>query len=92
MDKPLGAVDERTRHHLREERLWEREKRTVIFVTHNIDEAVFLAERVLVMGDRPSRIVGEMAIDLRRPRKRLSEGFSRHLRQLCRLLEEGLNT
>jgi NitT/TauT family transport system ATP-binding protein len=70
MDEPFGALDAQTREAMQEElmSLWERTKKTVVFVTHDIDEAVFLADRVVVLTARPARIREEVKIDLPRPR------------------------
>jgi NitT/TauT family transport system ATP-binding protein len=70
MDEPFGALDAQTREVMQEElmNLWERTKKTVVFVTHDIDEAVFLADRVVVLTARPARIREEIKIDLPRPR------------------------
>ena len=70
MDEPLSALDEMTREEMRYEllRLWERQRPTVIFVTHSIPEAVVLSDRVIVLSARPGKIVADIAIDLPRPR------------------------
>src|SRR3954452_18042398 len=70
MDEPFGALDAQTRETMQEEvtRLWERTKKTIVFVTHDIDEAVFLGDRVIVLTARPARIREEVKIDLPRPR------------------------
>jgi NitT/TauT family transport system ATP-binding protein len=70
MDEPFGALDYLTRMKLRYEliQIWERERRTVLFVTHDVEEAVQLADRVVVMGKRPSRIRDIVTVDVARPR------------------------
>ena len=70
MDEPLSALDEITREEMRYEllRLWEQQRPTVIFVTHSIPEAVVLSDRVVVLSARPGEVVGDVAIDLPRPR------------------------
>ena len=70
MDEPFSAVDAHTRELLQEEllHLWERDAKTVLFVTHSIDEALYLADRVLVMDVRPGRIKQDLRVDLPRPR------------------------
>lgn len=81
MDEPFGAVDALTRVRLQEQLLatWSQEKRTVVFITHDVDEAVFLANRVVVMAARPGRIVEIVDVDLPYPRNeelRLSPAFT----------------
>ena len=70
MDEPFGALDAQTRALMQELLLdvWNREGRTVVFVTHDIDEAIFLADRVLIMSHRPGRIRLELPVPLTRPR------------------------
>ncbi len=70
MDEPFGALDAQTRETMQEEltRLWERTRKTIVFVTHDIDEAVYLGDRVVVLTARPGRIREEVHIDLPRPR------------------------
>jgi NitT/TauT family transport system ATP-binding protein len=81
MDEPFGAVDAQTRIRLQEQLLqtWSQEKRTVVFITHDVDEAVILANRVVVMAARPGRIVDVIDVDLPYPRNesvRLSPAFT----------------
>ena len=70
MDEPFGALDAQTREVMQEEltRLWERTGKTIVFVTHDIEEAVYLGDRVVVLTARPARIREEVRIDLPRPR------------------------
>jgi NitT/TauT family transport system ATP-binding protein len=72
MDEPFGALDAQTRTTLQDELLaiWERDTKTVLFVTHAVEEAVYLADRVLVMTAAPGRIKADLAINLPRPRQR----------------------
>jgi NitT/TauT family transport system ATP-binding protein len=83
MDEPFASVDALTRGHLEDvvSDLWERSSFAALLVTHDVAEAVYLADRVLVMSARPSRILAEIKVDLPRPRSQ------RHTRQLARFIE-----
>ena len=77
MDEPFGALDFLTRLKMRADliRIWQAEKKTIVFVTHDIEEAVQLADRVLVMTKRPATIAEEVRIELPRPRDLDSPGY-----------------
>ncbi|AVO38434.1 ABC transporter ATP-binding protein [Pukyongiella litopenaei] len=70
MDEPFGALDEQTRLVLQQEllRIWGATRKTVVFITHSVDEALTLADRVLVMSPRPGRLVAELTVPFERPR------------------------
>jgi len=78
MDEPFGAVDDSTRTELQQmlTDLWGENQTTIIFVTHNIDEAIVLGSRVLVFSERPGRIASEFKIELPRPRDRMAKEFT----------------
>lgn len=77
MDEPFGHLDAQTRYMMEEEleRIWEVEKRTVIFVTNNIEEALYLADRIVLLSNCPTHIDNEYIIDMPRPRSYVSEEF-----------------
>jgi len=84
MDEPFGALDAMTRERLQDELLeiWQRTKLTVLFVTHSIEEAIFLADRVVVMEPGPGRIASEHRVDLPRPRDVASPEFNEVRREM----------
>jgi NitT/TauT family transport system ATP-binding protein len=84
MDEPFAALDAQMRTVLSEEliRVWQETRRTVLFVTHSVDETIFLVDRVVVMMRRPSRIQADMRVELPRPRDTLSEVFNRYRHEI----------
>jgi NitT/TauT family transport system ATP-binding protein len=96
MDEPFGALDSQTRLVMQQLllRVWEHEHKTVLFVTHDIDEAIFLGDRVFVMTARPGRIKEEIAVDLPRPRAAtvtMSAQFLAIKQRILGLLQEEVN-
>ena len=92
MDEPFGALDAQTRSRLQEGLLdiWTRTRRTVLFITHDVEEAVYLADRVVVMSARPGRIVADLRIDLPRPRSLdvvASDAFTVYRRTVLQALQ-----
>src|SRR6266480_5096182 len=79
LDEPLGALDAFTRMRMQDEvlRLWENRRTTMLLVTHDIDEAIYMSHRILIMTPAPGRIDREIHIDLARPRDRTSASFLR---------------
>ncbi|HEY7132786.1 MAG TPA: ABC transporter ATP-binding protein [Candidatus Limnocylindrales bacterium] len=96
MDEPFAALDAQTRELMQVEliRIWSQAKKTVVFITHQIDEAIFLSDRVLVMSARPGRILADIPIELPRPRdleiKRTPE-FVAYEDQIWRLISKQLS-
>jgi NitT/TauT family transport system ATP-binding protein len=92
MDEPFGALDAITREKMNLEllRIWAESKKTVIFITHEINEAVFLSDRVVVLSARPSRMIDALDIDLPRPRTldiRTSPRFGEYALRVYKMLD-----
>jgi len=90
MDEPFGALDAQTRNLLQKELLeiWQKTKKTIIFVTHSVDEAVYLADRLVVLTPRPGRVCEIVPIDLDRPRNRTSAEFAQVRRKVLDLIAQ----
>jgi NitT/TauT family transport system ATP-binding protein len=93
MDEPFGALDAQIRTLMAVEllKIWERERKTIIFITHDIDESIYLADRVVVMSASPGRIIEEIPITLPRPRElgiRNAPEFAEYRHRIWGLLEE----
>ncbi|MEF9954336.1 MAG: ABC transporter ATP-binding protein [Clostridium sp.] len=89
MDEPFGALDAYTRILLQKELLniWEKDKKTIIFVTHSVDEAIYLADRIILMSKDKGKIVKEIKIDMPRPRERSDRRYGKITEELLSLLE-----
>jgi NitT/TauT family transport system ATP-binding protein len=79
MDEPFGSLDAQTRNIMQREllRIWQKKSKTVIFVTHSVDEAIYLSDRVFVLTTRPATLKKDFKIDLPRPRDRAGENFAK---------------
>lgn len=88
MDEPYGQLDVKLRYYLEDEliRIWQEFKNTVLFVTHNIEEAVYVAERILVLSNKPTTIKAEVKVDLPRPRNFLDPEFIRIRKEVTELI------
>lgn len=90
MDEPFGALDAQTRNMLQHELLtiWEKTKKTIIFITHSVDEAVYLADRIVVLTPRPGRVCENIHLELPRPRDRTSVEFAKFRRHVLDLINQ----
>ena len=90
MDEPFGALDAQTRNRLQHDLLeiWDKTKKTILFVTHSVDEAVFLADRVVVLTPRPGHVCEVLPIELERPRDRTSVEFAKIRRYVLDLINQ----
>ncbi|MEE8307080.1 MAG: ABC transporter ATP-binding protein [Gammaproteobacteria bacterium] len=84
MDEPFGALDAITRNALQDEllRIWKETGKSILFVTHDIEEAVYLGDRVLLLGDEPAHIIDEYQVDIDRDERRESEAFLREVEKV----------
>lgn len=89
MDEPFSAVDALTRRHLQQEliEVWQASQSAILFVTHDIEEAVFLADRVVVLGGHPASVKADVEIALPRPRRRQDPAFATQVSDIGRYLE-----
>jgi sulfonate transport system ATP-binding protein len=90
MDEPFVSLDQPTREKMQREVLsiWEHRRRTIVFVTHNLEEAVFLGDRVVMLSTKPARIVADIRVDLQRPRNPVDPGFNALRARCAGLLQE----
>ncbi len=92
MDEPFGALDAQTRYLMQEElqRIWQSEKRTVIFVTNNIEEAIYLADRIIVLSNCPATVKEEYVVDMPRPRKYTAPEFLSLRKEITDIVDKTL--
>lgn len=94
LDEPFSALDEFTRSEMQQWLLdiWQHNKRSILFVTHNIEEALFLADRILVLSEKPASVVAEFKVGFARPRSEnitLTEEFLQYKKDIYKVLKKG---
>lgn len=89
MDEPFSALDAQTRYQMQEEltRIWESERRTVVFVTNNIEEAIYLADRIILLSNCPAKIRKEYVVEMPRPRNYTSKEFLELRKEITAVME-----
>jgi NitT/TauT family transport system ATP-binding protein len=98
MDEPFGALDPQIREMMQIElmKLWDADRKTVVFVTHSVDEAVFLSDRIIMFGGQPGRVIADIQVNLRRPRwedeeaLKASKEFVEYRQSIWHLLKQQL--
>lgn len=92
MDEPFGHLDAQTRYMMEAEleKIWEKEKRTVVFVTNNSEEAVYLADRIIILTNTPTHIKHEVRVDLPRPRQYSDPEFLKIRREIEEICDDTL--
>lgn len=90
MDEPFGALDAYTRIILQKEllKIWEQDKKTILFVTHSVDEAIYLADRVIFLSKNPGKIKADFRINLPRERQRSDPHYGELMDKMLSLFEE----
>jgi NitT/TauT family transport system ATP-binding protein len=89
MDEPFGSLDAHTRILLQKEllRIWQSHRKTVFFVTHSVDEAIYLADRIVIMTARPGSVGEILSVDMVRPRRRSDAAFGKLAEDILQRLE-----
>lgn len=92
MDEPFGHLDAQTRYLMQEDlmKIWEQEKRTVVFVTNHIEEALYLADRIVVLSNCPTHIKKEYEINLPRPRNYVAEEFLKLREEISSVIDKAV--
>ena len=94
LDEPLGALDAFTRMNMQDEilNIWRQEKPTIVMVTHDVEEAIYMGARVLVMEPRPGRVRADIKVDLPEPRERNGEEFQEYRNRILKMLDLDVET